>query len=95
MGGGRAWSCGCGGAGAGGGSARSSGGEKPRLGKTSVPRAVTRETGLAGIAALTELVLSLEKSGLLVDAGEPERENVLVKPRPSPALSVPWGLPPM
>jgi hypothetical protein len=56
---------------------------------------VTRDTGPAGIAALTEPLLSLEKSGLPVDAGEPGRENVLVKPRPSPELSVPWALPPM
>jgi hypothetical protein len=65
------------------------------LGKTSLLRAVTRDTGPAGSAALTEPVLSLEKSGLPFDAGEPGREKVFARPRPSPELSVPWALPPM
>lgn len=54
---------------------------------------MTRETGLPGCVVLMELVPSLEKLGLVLDAGELGRLNALESP--SPELSVPCEPSPM
>lgn len=56
---------------------------------------MTRDTGLFGTAAFTEALLSLEKSGVLFEAGELGRPNVLDIPNPRPEPSVVCDAPPM